>query len=243
MVRARQGSARARTRALGPVLLCASVVLGACHAGSSRCAEPVSANELAPSDSRAPSSSRALSDSTLPPSVDRETTREKLERLVQTPGRERSDVEWLLTMRAHQTLRALGKPGFEDFVACVDDKRPVWPELSLRHAGNTSLGETCLMLITEHVDALYRDEGGLEFVTARNVREWWRSRRNVPLADLQMEALLAFRERERERAEGSPPEVRSYIEDRILADLDLRIARARQQREFGFTLISHYRGR
>lgn len=237
MVRARQGFARARTRALGAarartralrlILLCAGVVIGACHVTSSRSAEL--------SSTRA----RAVP---LAPSVDRETTQEKLARLVRVPDRERSDVEWLMTMRAHQTLRALGKAGFDEFVACVDDARPVWPELSL-HPGRTTLGELCLMLITEHVDALYGDEGGLEFVTARNARDWWQSRRNVPLADLQMEALLAFRERELERAEGSPPEVRSYIEDRILADLDLRIARARQQREFGFTLTSHYRGR
>jgi hypothetical protein len=92
------------------------------------------------------------------------------------------------------------------------------------------------------VDALYRDEGGLDFVTAKNAREWWQSRRDMPLVDLQIEALEALRNREAERAEGSPPEVRSYIEDRILNDLDVRLARARQQRDFGFTLTSRYRG-
>lgn len=223
---------RARCRldkAREAILLCAAAVLCACHAVTPR-SSGVSGREIATAAS---------------PSVDRETTREKLERLVQIPGKERTDVEWLMTMRAHQTLRALGKPGFDDFVACVDDPRPVWPELSLRRAGPTSLGETCLMLITEHVDALYRDEGGLDFVTAHNAREWWQSRREVPLADLQMEALQALRSREAERAEGSPPEVRAYIEGRILNDLDLRIAKARRQREFGFgfTLTSRYQGR
>src|SRR5690606_15272702 len=153
---------------LRPLLLCTGVLLGACHAGASRCSQSVSANELAPSGS------------TPAPNIDRESTREKLERLVRIPGKERSDVEWLMTMRAHQTLRALGRSGFEEFVACVDDARQVWPELSL-HPGTTTLGETCLLLITEHVDALYSDEGGLEFVTARNAREWWQSRRDVPL--------------------------------------------------------------
>jgi hypothetical protein len=208
-------------RARQVILVCAAAVLGACHPISLRGPQRVSAREIA-----APPA----------PSVDRETTREKLERLVHIPGKERTDVEWLMSMRAHQTLRALGKPGFDDFVSCVDDPRPVWPELSLRRPGRTTLGETCLMLINEHVDALYLDEGGLDFVTARNAREWWQSRRDLPLADLQIEALVALRNREAERAEGSPPEVRAYIEARILSDLDMRIARARQQREIGFTL-------
>jgi hypothetical protein len=220
------------------MLLCAAVVLGACQAVSFR-------SRVDPRTATRSSASVSAREVAVPPSpsVDRESTREKLERLVRIPGRERTDVEWLMTMRAHQTLRALGKPGFEEFVGCVDDPRPVWPELSLRSAGPTTLGETCLMLITEHVDALYRDEGGLDFVTAQNARVWWQSRRDVPLADLQIEALMALRNREAERAEGSPPEVRSYIEDRILNDLDMRIARARRQREFGSTLTSRYRGR
>jgi hypothetical protein len=219
------------SKARQAIPLCAAVILSACHAASlvapsnaTRSAAVVTRERAAP----------------LSPSVDRETTREKLERLVEVPGKERNDVEWLMTMRAHQTLRALGKPGFDEFVSCVDDRRPVWPELSLRRRGPTSLGETCLMLITEHVDALYRDEGALDFVTAQNAREWWQSRRDVPLADLQIEALVAFRDREAERADGSPPEVRAYIESRILNDLETRIARARQQREFGLSLTARH---
>src|SRR5689334_8581776 len=102
--------------------LCAAVVLSACHAASyGTTATPA----------------RAIA-APLSPSVDRETTRQKLERLVEVPGKERTDVEWLMTMRAHQTLRALGKPGFDEFVSCVDDPRPVWQELSLRRRGPTS---------------------------------------------------------------------------------------------------------
>lgn len=216
--------------------LCAAVVLSACHAA------PLAARLAPPCGSAAVSPARGHA-APLSPSVDRETTREKLERLVEVAGKERSDVEWLMTMRAHQTLRALGKPGFDEFVSCVDDARPVWPELSLRRRGPTTLGETCLILITEHVDALYLDEGSLEFVTAQNARAWWRTRRDVPLADLQIEALVAFRDREAERAEGSPPEVRAYIENRILSDLEMRIARARQQLDFGLRLTIRHPGR
>jgi hypothetical protein len=226
--------------------LCAAVLLSACQAASlaSRCsATHGAAGPLGTRPQARPSTVGHAMPAPLSPSVDRESTREKLERLVEIPGQERTDVEWLMTMRAHQTLRALGKPGFDEFVACVDDARPVWPELSLRRRGPTSLGETCLMLITEHVDALYLDEGGLDFVTAQNAREWWRTRREVPLADLQIEALVAFRDREADRAEGSPPEVRAYIENRILNDLETRIARARQQREFGLRLTIRHSSR
>jgi hypothetical protein len=100
-----------------------------------------------------------------------------------------------------------------------------------------------LMLITEHVDALYLDEGGLDFVTAQSARDWWRRWRDVPLAEIQIEALIALRNREAERAEGSPPEVREYIEKRILNDLDARIDRVRQQREFGLRFTIRYPSR
>jgi hypothetical protein len=62
---------------------------------------------------------------------------------------------------------------------------------------------------------------------------WWQSRRDVPLSDLQIEALVSYRYREAARAAESPPEVRAYLESGLLRDLARRIAKARHERAEG----------
>jgi hypothetical protein len=207
-----------RARAGPRATTCALALLGACHA---------SASGYAPA-STPPPAHEAVSVI----DVDHESTEHKLERLVAAPG-ERSELSWLLTLRAYQSLVALGRAGFETFVACVADPRPVWPEFSQQYSRRTTLGDTCLSLITRHVDALYLHEGSLDFVTAENARAWWQARRDVPLPDLQIEALESFRVREAARAAESPPEVRTYLESEVLVDLERRIARARHERAEG----------
>jgi hypothetical protein len=152
--------------------------------------------------------------------VDAETTQQKLERLVEAPGKDRTPLEWAMSVRAFGQLHGLADRGFDAFVACSRDRRRVWPERTKQVAEPTTLGHVCADLITAHIDALYLKKEGLGIVTSANAEAWWRERKGKSLAELQIETLAAYRSRVAERSrDAAPPGAE-------LDEIDRRLARA-----------------
>lgn len=90
---------------------------------------------------------------------------------------------------AYEKLKTMGAPAFPSLVQHARDKRLAWGCFQLSRSNRTTVGETCVSLLQIQLQPCQLSKDQPEFVTERNVDEWWLRSNGKSIQDLQTEAL------------------------------------------------------
>jgi len=90
---------------------------------------------------------------------------------------------------AYEKLKSLNTPAFPSLVQHAHDERLAWGCFQQSTDHRTTVGETCVSLLQMQLQPCRLSKAQPEFITGRNIDEWWSRSKGKSIQDLQAEAL------------------------------------------------------